>query len=325
MTRREFIALIGGAFAWPQMILAQAKSRRPVIAWLSALGGITAKYVRPFLEGMRELGYAEGRDFDMAYRFADGHYDRLPKLAEELAGLNPDVFIAPATLQAVVLKKVTTTIPIVVPVLADPVGLGLIASEARPGANLTGIAPYVKGLPAKQLELAQEIIPGATRVGLLDDVTDPKAAPQRKEIEIAGQELRVKILAAEVRTPDDIEPAYEALMREHAEVVVVEQANMLLDARKKIAEAAAANRLPSVYGYREHVDAGGLISYGVDLNWCYHRAAYYVDKILKGAKPADLPVEFPTKLELVVNLKAAKALGLTISPLLLSRADEVIE
>jgi putative ABC transport system substrate-binding protein len=233
--RREFIALLCGALASPKSALAEAKSRRPVIAWLSALGGITAKYVRPFLEGMRELGYTEGRDFDMAYRFADGHYDRLPKLAEELADLNPDVFIAPATLQAVILKKVTTTIPIVVPALADPVDLGLIASEARPGGNLTGISPYVKGLPAKQLELAREIILGDTRVGLLDDVTDPKAAPQRREIETAGQELRVKVLTAEVRTPDDIGPGYETLMREHAEVVIVEQSNMLLDARKKIA------------------------------------------------------------------------------------------
>jgi putative ABC transport system substrate-binding protein len=323
--RREFIALLCGAVASPKRVLAEANRRRPVIAWLSALGGITAKYVRPFLEGMRELGYKEGRDFDMAYRFADGHYDRLPSLARELVDLDPDIFIAPATLQAVIIRKVTTTIPIVVPALADPVALGLVASESRPGGNLTGIAPYVEALPAKQLELAREIVPGATRVGLLDDVTDPKAPPQRREIEAAGQELSVKILVAEAHTPDDIGSAYDALMREHVEAVVVEQSNMLLEARKKIAEVAIANRLPSVYGYREHVDAGGLISYGVDLNWCYHRAAYYVDKILKGAKPADLPVEFPTKLELVVNLKTAKALGLTIPQSILLRADEVIE
>jgi putative ABC transport system substrate-binding protein len=262
----------------------------------------------------------------MVYRFAGGDYDRMPRLAAELAELNPNVFIAPATAQAVVVKKViATTIPIVVPVLADPVGLGLVASEARPGGNLTGIAPYVKGLPAKQLELAREIVPGATRIGLLDDPTDPKAYQQRREIVAKGQELKVRVAVAEARTAGDVGPAYEILAAERVDVVVVEQSNMLINARKQIAEAAAAKKLPSVYGYREHVEAGGLISYGVDLNWCFHRAAYYVDRILKGAKPADLPVEFPTEIELVINLKTARALGVEIPPTLLVRADEVIE
>jgi putative ABC transport system substrate-binding protein len=332
--RREFITLLGGAAAaWPRGVLAQATSRRALIAWLWASSQSGAdEYVRagkllpPFLKGMQEFGYTEGRDFDMVYRFAAGDYDRMPRLAAELAALKPNVFIAPASTQAVVVKKVVaTTIPIVVPVLADPVGLGLVASEARPGGNLTGIAPYVKGLPAKQLELAREIVPGATRIGLLDDPTDPKAHPQRREIEAKGQELKVGIMVAEARTAGDIVPAYEVLTAERVEVVVVEQSTMLLGARKQTAEAAAAKKLPSVYGYREHVEAGGLISYGVDLNWCFHRAAYYVDRILKGAKPADLPVEFPTEIELVINHKTAKALGLEIPPTLLVRADEVIE
>jgi putative ABC transport system substrate-binding protein len=334
MKRREFITLLGGAAAaWPRGVLAQATSRRALIAWLWASSQSGAdEYVRagkllpPFLKGMQEFGYTEGRDFDMVYRFAAGDYDRMPRLAAELAALKPNVFIAPASTQAVVVKKVVaTTIPIVVPVLADPVGLGLVASEARPGGNLTGIAPYVKGLPAKQLELAREIVPGATRIGLLDDPTDPKAHPQRREIEAKGQELKVGIMVAEARTAGDIVPAYEVLTAERVEVVVVEQSTMLLGARKQTAEAAAAKKLPSVYGYREHVEAGGLISYGVDLNWCFHRAAYYVDRILKGAKPADLPVEFPTEIELVINHKTAKALGLEIPPTLLVRADEVIE
>jgi putative ABC transport system substrate-binding protein len=271
---------------------------------------------------MREFGYAEGRDFDMALRCIGSQPDRL---AAELVQLNPDVIVAPATVHAVAARKATTTIPIVVPVLADAVELGLVASEARPGGNLTGVAPYVKGLPAKQLELAREIVPNASRIGLLDDVTDPKARPQRREIEAAGLALKVKMVAAEVRTPNDIGPAYEAFTGEHIEVVIVEQSTMLLAARKRIAELAAAKRLPSVYGYREHVSAGGLISYGVILSWCFHRAAYYVGRILKGTKPADLPVEFPTKLELVINLKTARALGLDVPPMLLVRADEVIE
>jgi len=330
IARREFITLLGGAAAaWPQALLAQATARRPLVAflaWPSLQGEPISTYIRQFLKGMREFGYAEGRDFEMAYRTAEGHSDRLPKLAAELVQLNPNVIVAPATMQAVAVKEATTTIPIVVPVLADAIGLGLIESDARPGGNLTGVAPYVKGLPAKQLELAKEIVPTATRIGLLDDVSDPKAHPQRREIEAAGQSLKIKIVISEVRTSDDIGSAYEAFARERVEVVVVEQSNMLLNnARKQIAETAAAKRLPSVYGYREHVEVGGLISYGVDLNWCFYRAAYYVDKILRGAKPADLPVEFPTKLELVLNLKTAKALGLEIPPTLLARADEVIE
>ncbi len=183
----------------------------------------------------------------------------------------------------------------------------------------------MKGLPAKLLELAREIIPGAARIGLVDDVTDPKGPPQRQEIETAGQALEVKILTVGVRTADDVGPAFEALASKHVEVVIVEQSNILFNARKQIGEVAMAKRLPSVYGYHEHVQAGGLASYGIDLPWCFHRAAYYVDKILKGAKPADLPVEFPTKVELVVNMETAKALGLTIPPTLLARADEVIE
>jgi putative ABC transport system substrate-binding protein len=261
----------------------------------------------------------------MVYRSADGLVERLPRAAEELVQLNPDIIIASATIQAVAAKKATDTIPIVVPVLADPVGLSLVASEARPGGNVTGIAPYVKGLPAKQLELAREVVPGATRIGLVDDVNDPKAHPQRREIETAGKELEIKIVPAEVRTASNIGSAYEALAADGVEVVVVEQSSMLIVARKEIAEAAAAKKLPTVYGYREHVEAGGLISYGVNLNSCFHRAAYYVDKILKGAKPGDLPVEFPTHIELLINLKTAKALSLEIPPTLLARADEVIE
>jgi putative tryptophan/tyrosine transport system substrate-binding protein len=332
--RRKFLAtLLGGAVAWPRGLLAEATSKRAMIAWLWAASQSGAdEYVRagkllpPFLKGMQEFGYTEGRDFEMVYRFAAGDYDRMPRLAAELAALNPNVFIAPATAQAVVVKKVVaTTIPIVVPVLADPVGLGLVASEARPGGNLTGISPYVKGLPAKQLELAREIVPGATRIGLLDDPTDPKAFQQRREIEAKGQELKARIVVAEARKAGDVGPAYEVFAAERVEVVVVEQSNMLINARKQIAEAAAAKKLPSVYGYREHVEAGGLISYGVDLNWCFHRAAYYVDRILKGTKPADLPVEFPTEIELVINLKTATVLGLEVPPTLLVRADAVIE
>jgi putative ABC transport system substrate-binding protein len=326
--RRDFIALLGGAAAWPLAARAQVSRKRPLIGRLSSGSKNVppvAKYIDLFLAGMRELGYVEGRDFDMTYAVADFHADRLPQVTAELVKLAPDVILAGATLEAVAARKATATIPIVVGALADPVALGFATSDARPTGNVTGITPYVKGLPAKQLELAREVVPGATRIGLIDDVTDPKAHPQRQEIEAAGRTLDIEIVPAEVRTAADIDAAYQALASAGVQAVVVEQSNMLLFARQPIAEAAATKRLPTVYGYREHAEAGGLISYGINLGWCQHRTAYYVDKILKGAKPSDLPIEFPTHLELVINLKTAKALGLQISPMLLARADEVIE
>jgi putative ABC transport system substrate-binding protein len=284
-----------------------------------------ARYIDLFLSGMRELGYVEGQDFDITYGMADFHSDRLPQVAAEMVELAPDVIVAGASLEAVAASKATDTIPIVVGALADPVELGLIKSYARPGGNVTGIMPYVAGLPTKQLELARELIPGATRIGLLDDVTDPKARPQSTEIKAAGEKLEINIIPAEVRAAADIDRAYETFSTSGAEIVVVEQSNMLLFARQVIAEAAAAKKLPTLYGYHEHVEAGGLISYGVNLDWCYHRAAYYVDRILKGAKAGELPVEFPTTLELWINMKAAKALGLKIPPTVLIRADKIIE
>ena len=329
MRRREFITLLGGAaITWPQELLAEGRNRPPVVAWLwfgSPGGRLPERYGKAFAQGMRERGYTHGQDFILAYRYAEGRADRMPGLVAELLELGPDIFVAPTTFQGIAARKATTTVPIVIPVFADPVGSGLVVSEARPGGNVTGIAPYVKGLPAKQLELAKEIVPDAKRIGLLDDVTDPKSGPQRKEIEAAAQSLNVAIVTAEARTTDDIWPAFQTFATEHTDVVIVEQSNMLISASVQISEAAAAKKLPTVYGYREHVEAGGLISYGIDLNGCFHRAAYYVDRILKGDKPADLPVEFPTRLELVINMKVAKPLRLEIAPTLLARADEVIE
>jgi putative ABC transport system substrate-binding protein len=326
MRRREFIAALGSLAAWPRMAAAQTSSKRPLVAWLSVGGQRdVAVFVDAFLQGLRERGYQEGRDVDIVYRFADGYIDRLPALAGELAQLHPDVILAPASGPAVAAKKVSSTIPIVTAALADGVHLGLIASEARPGGNVTGIAPYVAGLPAKQLELAREVVAHATNIGVLTNLDDPKAPEQWKELEAAGQELGVKVTAVDVRTPEELDAVFEKLTREQVDVVIVLQTSMLISERKKIAALAATARLPAVYGYREHVDAGGLISYGVDLRACFRRSAYFVDKILHGAMPSDLPVEFPTRLELVVNLKTAKALSLTIPAALLARADEVIE
>jgi putative ABC transport system substrate-binding protein len=325
--RRDVIALIGGAaVAWPHWALAQAPVKRPLIAWLS-LGakGTSWVFVEAFLQGMRELRYNEGRQFDIAYRFADGYIERLPALAEDVVLLHPDVILAPASAPAVAARKATAAIPIVTPALADAVHLGLIASDARPGGNVTGIAPYVAGLPAKQMEIAREVVPGAGSIGVLSNLADAKAPPQWQELRAAGLELGIKVVAADVGTPDDLDAAVSTLAGQRIGVMIVLQTSMLLNERKRIAALAATMRLPAIYGYREHVDDGGLISYGVDLRACFHRAAFYVHKILNGAAPGDLPVEFPTKIELVINLRTAKVLGLTIPPSLLARADEVIE
>ena len=329
MRRRQFIKLIGGAAAaWPLAARGEVPRKRPLIARLSSGSRdlpMIAKFIDRFLSGMRELGDVEGRDFDIIYEEANFHPDQLPRVAAEMVELAPDVILTAATIEAVAAAKATSTIPIVVAVPADPVALGFTTSDARPTGNVTGIMPYVKGLPSKQLELARELVPGAARIGLIDDPIDPKAHPQRQEIEATGRSLEIEIVPAEVRSAADIDVAYQALLSAGVQVVIVEQSNMLANASKSFAQAAASKKLPTVYGYRQHVDAGGLVSYGVNLDWCNHRAAYYVDKILKGAKPSDLPIEFPTRLELVINLKTAKALGLTVPSSLLVRTDEVIE
>ena len=326
MRRREFIALLGGAAAWPTAALAQAPRERPLIAWFSGQSQEgAASGVHAFQEGLRELGYTEGVTIDVVYRFGDGREERLPIIAEELVRLKPAVIVGVGLNAAVAVRKLTSTIPIVSSFLADAVHLGLVVSFARPGGNVTGITPYIDGLPAKQLELARDLLPRAARVGILGNMNDPKAPPQLHEIEDAARSLEVSVVVPEIRSPEDLDSAMETLAGERVDVVMVLQTTMLLSERRQIAALAAAKQLPAVYGYREHVDEGGLISYGVDSRWCYRRAATYVHKILNGTPPGDLPVEFPTRLLLVINLKTAKALGLTIPPLILARADEVIE
>jgi len=327
MRRRDFITLLGGAaVVCPHAVRAQSGGNRPLIAYLA--GGRQAAVsglVSAFQEGLRELGYDEGHNIDIVYRFAEGRVDRYPVLAEELVRLKPAVILAGAIDTAIAVKNVTTTIAIVSPALADAEHLGLVASFARPGGNVTGIAPYVGALPAKQLELAREVVPGAGKIGVLGNIFDPKVRPQRYELEDAAQRLRVNVVVPEVRSAKDLDGAMQALAQASVDLVIVLESTMLFTERRQIVALAAANRLPTMCGYREYVDDGGLISYGVNLRWCFHRAAAFVQKILNGAAPGDLPVEFPTKLEMVINLKTARALGLTIPPSILARADEVIE
>jgi putative tryptophan/tyrosine transport system substrate-binding protein len=328
MRRREFIAFSAATVAWPVRVSAQEPTarKRKVVAYLSSVTHtVTQPYIDSFLQGMRDLGEVEGRDFDMLYRFSDGYQDRIPSQTEEVIRLKPDVILATAVISAVAARKLTSTIPIVSAALADAVDLGLIKSEARPGGNVTGIEPYVAGLPAKQMEIAREISPAAKTIGLLTNIMDPKVPPQVKELEAAAKGVEVTLVTADISRPEDVEGALQILADQRVDVVIVLQSSLLLREAQPIAELALKKRLLTVYGYRAHVAAGGLVSYGVDLRWCFYRTAYFVDKILHGTSPGDLPIEFPTKMLMTVNLKTARTLGLTVPPALLNFADEVIE
>lgn len=332
MERRDFIGLIGGTFL-PNFMLpcwanAQPSRSRPLVVWLISfapkkMAGVS--FFEIFTEGMQNRGYVNGRNFDLILRSADGVLERLPMVVQQVIALKPDIIVTPTTREAVAVRKETSTIPIVCPTLADAIHLGLIASEARPGGNVTGIEPYIAGLPSKQIELARELVPNARKIGLLTNQEDPKGPPQATELEAAGEALGLEMITANVSSQDNIEIALRALASEKVDVAIVLQTNLLILNSEQIAKSALEKNLPSVYGYRENVVAGGLVSYGVDLRWCYRHAAYFVERILRGTAPGNLPIEFPTGFWLAVNLKTAKALGVAVPPSLLARADEVIE
>jgi putative ABC transport system substrate-binding protein len=325
MKRRAFIAALGGAAAWPLAARAQVSTKRPVIAFMSVVAWErNLRMINAFLQGLQQLDFIEGRDFEFAYRSAEGHLDRLSSLAQEVVDLRPNVILATVTPAVVSVTALTKTVPIVCPFLADPVRLGLIASMSHPGGNVTGVLFRTEGLVGKQLELALQLIPGARKIGFLVNVAGPVVI-DREELESANRSVGAKLDTTEVRVPDDLDFAFRALANNNAQAVVVQVDGMFFNERERIAALAAAARLPAVYGFRDHVDAGGLISYGVNLAECFHSAAAYAVKILKGSRPGDLPVEFPTKLELIINLKTAKALGLTVPAILVATADEVIE
>ena len=330
MRRRDFVSFVGCAAvamgSWLPPRRGEASSKRPLIVWLGS--GTTAavgRWVGFLRKGLEELGYADGRDIDIMVRMAENRSERLPDLAREIVALKPAVIVAGAVDSALVAKKTTSTIPIVSAALADADHLGLIGSYSRPGGNVTGITPYIAGLPAKQIELARELVPTATKVGLLGNMNDPKAPPQRDELKEAARSLGLAVVIPEISGAESLAKAIQELASARVDVAIVLQTTMLLSLRKEIAPLIATHRLAAIYGYREHVDEGGLISYGVNLGWCWQHLATYVDKILKGASPADLPVEFPSKLQMAVNVKAANALGLAMPLILLARADEVID
>ena len=277
-----------------------------------------------FWQGLRALGY-DDQELAIESRWADGHQERLPELAVELVRLAPEVIIVGSGSAALAVKQATSTIPIVVTALSDPIGVGLVASLAHPGGNVTGLSTMQEDIAGKLLELLKTVVPGAERIAVLIDPGNPSHAGLLRTVEQAAQTLRTEVLPIEARAADQIDGAFSAMAREHADALVAFGGPLLMYQRSRIAELAASHKLPAIYYGRELAMAGGLMSYGADLKDMNRRAAIYVDKILKGAKPADLPVEQPTKFELVINLKTAKELGLTIPPSILARADEVIE
>jgi len=281
--------------------------------------------IESFEQGLHSLGYIEGRNIVIEYRYAEGNAARLRALAAELVGLKVDVIVTSATPAALAAKKATSTIPIVFVSVTDPIGSGLVASLARPGGNITGLTVLAVELSGKRVELLKEAAPNITRVAFLWNSANPAQAPQRREAQAAAQALGLHLQSLDVRSSNDFDTAFEATLRERAQALIASPEPLINTHLKRIVEFAAKNRLPAMYGGPEVVDGGGLMSYAPDYIDQYRRTAIYVDKILKGSKPADLPVEQPTKFEFIINLKAAKQIGLTIPPTVLARADRVIK
>jgi putative ABC transport system substrate-binding protein len=327
MRRRDLIRLLGGfGAALPTLqALAQAPAKRAVVGLLLAGSNAATQQRRSgFPLGMQEFGYVQGRDYIIEDRYADGDLARLPMLVQELVQLKSNVILAGTTVGAREVKRQDATIPIVGVSLTDPVGFGLAANLAQPGAQTTGILIISEGFARNQVELAFEVVPGATTLGMLVNVSNQSNAVHRRNVEVATAALALKLVAGEAHGPDDLTAAFQTLVREHVQLVLVPPDGLFVSERERIVTLAAAARLPMLYPYREQVDAGGLMSYGVNLHESWRRAAAFVDKILMGAKPGDLPIEQPTN-ELVINMKTAKALGLALPPSIRLRANEVIE
>ena len=326
MRRREFIALIGGAVGWPVGVSGQQPMGK--VYRLGVLSGSSAgsPALIAFQQGLRELGWVEGHNILVDYRFAEGQLERLSALAAEFVRLKVDVIAAGPTPPALAAKTATRTIPIVMLGAADPVELRLVASLAQPGENVTGLAWSVDlKIIAKGLELLQEIIPKIRHVAILWYPANPAQGRAVKELQRAAQSLGVELHLTEARGSNDLDGAYATMAEQRVQAVLVVPEAFFVEHRARLSELEAKFRLPSMHGLRPNFEAGGLISYGPNIADIWRRAASFVDKILKGANPADLPVEQPTKYELLVNLKTARALGLTMPQSLLLRADEVIE
>jgi putative ABC transport system substrate-binding protein len=332
MRRREIISLIaGGAVAWPLIVRAQQAGKIRIIGLLSptsdeASASSDQAILRAVLpSALQELGWIEGKNLVIERRYAENRLERLPELAAELIKLNVDVIVGVGTLAPLAAKRATTTIPIVMGAAGDPVGTGLVASLAHPGGNVTGMSLMAPDLGGKRLELLKELLPRLASVAVLWNAANPYPALVFKEVQAAGSTLGIEVQSLEARQPDDFDGAFESVRRQRPDALMTVEDPLTFNYRKRIADFAVGQLLPTLHGVRDFVVAGGLISYGANVADLYRRAAGYVDLILRGAKPADLPVQQPTEFELVINLKTAKTIGLDVPPSLLARADEVIE
>jgi putative ABC transport system substrate-binding protein len=326
LKRREFITLVGGAAAaWPLAARAQQAPRAPTIGFLGATTAAAQdKSVAAFLQRLRALGWLEGHNLTIEYRWAEARNERAEEIASEFGRLKVDVIVTSGAGPVLAAKRATTSIPIIFTIATDPIGTGLVASLARPGGNITGMSYQGGDLSGKRLEIAREIVPDLRRLGVLANVVSPGAALEMRQVQATAALIDLEVAALEVRGVEDVANVFETF-KGFVNALYVCADPLVNNNRGRIAALALAARLPAIYGEREHVEAGGLVSYGPNLTDLYRRAADLVDKVLRGTKPSEIPVEQPTKFDLVINLKTAKTLGIDVPPTLLARADEVIE
>ncbi len=329
MDRRAFLGILAGSMLAAPLT---AETQKATKSWRIGLltsgareGAGADLRIAPFSEGLRELGYIEGRNVILAIRYAEGRVERLPALAAELVNLKVDVLVAMSTPGALAAKQATSTIPIVMAAVGEPVEVKLVESLAHPGGNITGLSISAPQLAAKRLDFLKQALPKLSRVTVLWNSANPGMQTRFQETQRGAHLLGVSIHSMAIQTPDDFDPVFGAMVKDRPESLLVLADTVTVANRQRAIEFAARNQVPAIYEVRAFAEDGGLMSYGIDMSDHYRRAAVYVDKILKGVKPAELPVEQPTKFELVINLKTAKALGLTIPPSLLQRADHVIE
>ena len=326
MRRRDFVTLMGGAAAWPLAARAQQAAKYYRIGYLALLPGEDTTLMKPLLERLHELGHAEGKNMLLEYRSAEDHPERLPELATELVQASPDVLIAGfGTLAAKAAKAATTTVPIVITSVGDAVGARLITSFNRPGGNVTGVTSQARDIVGRRLQILEELIPGNRIVAVLMNPDTPFSMLALQELRAAADPARQRLEVFEARNADEVRASVEAAIKVGAAGLLTLDDPLMLSASRQIAALAARAKLPTIFGSRDFAEAGGLMSYGVDRRQLNRRAAEFVDKILHGAKPSDLPVEQPTKFELVINLKTAKALGFQMPDKLIALADELIE
>jgi len=326
VTRRRFLGGVAAAALVPSRVAAAPPSGRPPrIGFLgNSTATLEANLVGAFREGLQALGYVEGRNVAIEYRWAEGRYERFPALIGELLAAQVDVLVTAGTPATLAVKKATTAVPLVMIAVGDPVGTGIVPSLSQPGGNITGVTSIAAEMEGKRLELLREVVPGASHIAVLWNAANPIQVIQEKQVQASAAVLKMRVLSLPVRTKEEIEEALATIGRERPNALLVLADRLLLHHRVRLMDFATQQRLPGVHAYRELVQAGGLMSYGPSYEDMHRRAAYFVDRILKGATPSELPIERPAKFDLVVNLKTARALGLTIADSVLLRATEVI-